>query len=252
MNELTTYEQRGGVVQHTTEGFWKFAQMVVKSGLAPKTLKTPEQVMIALQMGAELGFTPMQSLSAVAVINGKPSVWGDAAKALVERSPECEYVREWTEGSGESLTAYCEAKRRGRPQPHKASFSWADAKRAGLTSKDTYKQYPHRMLQMRARSFCLRDQFADLLCGFVLVEEAMDYPSIATPRIESGDVAPMETLDAVVNELEREPEVEKTPSRKLAEEVFNPPSKPADKLFADAPTPDEAPELYADYYQQGH
>ena len=38
-------------------------------------------------------------------------------------------------------------------------------------------QYRDRMLQMRARSFCLRDQFADVLKGMPVAEEVMDIPT---------------------------------------------------------------------------
>jgi len=247
--QMVPHSGGGSIVEQTTEGYWRFAQMVVKSGLAPRSFKTPEQVMIALEMGRELGFQPMQSLQAIAVINGKPSVWGDAAKALVERSPECEYVKEWTEGDGDTLTAFCEAKRRSRPEAETRSFSWKDAQRAGLVGKDTYKQYPKRMLQMRARSFALRDQFADLLCGFILAEEAQDYPTDNT--IRPGDTIPATAAKSIVDAMKTDadgtddvelPEAfgsDETPenaSAKATAEVFG-----ADR----APTPEEAPDLYS-------
>ena len=51
-----------------------------------------------------------------------------------------------------------------------------DAKLAGLTTRSpVWKSYPKRMLQMRARGFALRDQFADALKGLSSAEEVRDY-----------------------------------------------------------------------------
>jgi hypothetical protein len=50
-----------------------------------------------------------------------------------------------------------------------------DAKRAGLWTKaGPWQTYPRRMLQMRARSFALRDAFPDVLKGLISVKEALD------------------------------------------------------------------------------
>ena len=57
------------------------------------------------------------------------------------------------------------------------TFSEQDAKVAGLWGKSgPWKQYPKRMLQMRARGFNLRDNFADILGGLITAEEARDMP----------------------------------------------------------------------------
>jgi hypothetical protein len=153
--------------------------MVSASEFAPKDFRgKPESCMLAIQHGSEVGLSPMQSLQSIAVINGRPTIWGDAALALVQSSPVCEYVREFTEGEGEALVAVCEAKRRGYPQPTVVRFSMADAKRAGLAGKSgPWSQYPARMLTLRARGFALRNAFADALRGLITAEEAQDYPA---------------------------------------------------------------------------
>jgi hypothetical protein len=137
--------------------------------------------MLAIQHGSEVGLSPMQSLQSIAVINGRPTIWGDAALALVQSSPVCEYVREYTEGEGDALVAVCEAKRRGYPAPTVVRFSVADAKKAGLWGKSgPWQQYPARMMTLRARGFALRNAFADALRGLITAEEAQDYPQQAT------------------------------------------------------------------------
>jgi hypothetical protein len=155
--------------------------MVAASEFAPKDFRgKPESCMLAIQHGSEVGLSPMQSLQSIAVINGRPTIWGDAALALVQSSPVCEYVREYTEGEGDALVAVCEAKRRGYPAPTVVRFSVADAKKAGLWGKSgPWQQYPGRMMTLRARGFALRNAFADALRGLITAEEAQDYPQQA-------------------------------------------------------------------------
>ena len=140
----------------------KFSKIVASSDLVPADYKgKPHNVLIAIQMGAEVGLAPMQAIQNIAVINGRPSLWGDAMLALVQAHPECDDVIEESDSNG----ATCTVKRKGRSQIHR-SFTIDDAKQAQLWSKKgTWTQYPQRMLQMRARSWALRDAFPDVLKG---------------------------------------------------------------------------------------
>jgi hypothetical protein len=152
-------------------------------------MNSPEAILVAVQFGLELGLTPMQALQNVAVVNGRPAVWGDAQLGLCMSSPlfDQSQFSEWFEGTPfqDSFTAYCRVKRVNRKEVTIRSFSVADAKQSGLWSKkDTpWVTYPRRMLQMRARSFALRDAFPDLLKGVMAAEEAMDIPAVeCTPQ----------------------------------------------------------------------
>jgi hypothetical protein len=168
----------GGLALATFDDAFRFAKMVASSDFAPKDFKgKPESCLLAIQHGSEVGLSPMQSLQSIAVINGRPTIWGDAALALVQSSPVCEYVYETVEGEGEGMAAVCQAKRRGYSKPTTVTFSVADAKKAGLWGKaGPWTQYPKRMLQLRARGFALRDAFPDALRGLITAEEAQDYP----------------------------------------------------------------------------
>jgi hypothetical protein len=182
--ELST-QRASGLALQTFDDAWRFWQMVAKTDFAPKDFKNkPESCMLAGQHGAELGLGPMQSLQCIAVINGRPTIWGDAALALVQSSSVCEFVSEAVEGDGDQMVATCIAKRRGYPAPSAIKFSVADAKKAGLWGKSgPWTQYPKRMLQLRARGFALRDAFPDVLRGLVTAEEAQDYPTQPEPVV---------------------------------------------------------------------
>lgn len=148
-----------------------FSNYLAESDMVPKDFKgKPGNCLIAMQWGAELGLKPLQSLQNLAVINGRPALWGDAVIALVLSSPVCEYVNEEDDGE----TATCRVKRKGG-QEQVRTFSMEDAKRAGLAGKQgPWSQYPKRMRQMRARAFALRDVFPDVLRGMAVAEELQD------------------------------------------------------------------------------
>ena len=172
-----TTPARGLALQTMAEAM-TYAKMVANSEFAPKEFRgKPESCLLAIDLGSSIGLSPIQSLQSIAVINGRPTIWGDAALALVQSSAVCEYVREYLEGDGDNLTAVCEAKRQGYPSPSVSRFSVADAKKAGLWGKSgPWTQYPQRMLTLRARGFALRNAFADALRGLITAEEARDYP----------------------------------------------------------------------------
>jgi len=149
----------------------EFAGMMSKSSIVPKDYQNnPGNILVAIQWGMEIGLQPLQSMQSIAVINGRPSIWGDAMLALVRSSGLLESINEEVTDS----KAVCTIKRRGEQEVVR-EFSMDDAKRAGLTGKQgPWSQYPKRMLQMRARAFALRDVFADVLRGVHVAEEAQD------------------------------------------------------------------------------
>jgi hypothetical protein len=167
-----------GFAPVTLDEAMRFSEMLSKSQMVPKAYQgKPEDVLVAVQWGKELGLAPLQALQNIACINGKPSVYGDAAMALVQASSVCEGIEEFFEGEGTpNPIAVCVAHRRNRT-PVTAKFSVEDAKRAGLWNKPgPWQAYPKRMMQMRARGFALRDAFPDVLKGLITAEEAQDYP----------------------------------------------------------------------------
>ncbi len=196
-----------GVELRTFDDMFRFADMVIKSQLAPKGFENPAAVMVALQMGAELGLNPMASLQNIAVINGKPSVYGDCQLAVVRASGlfDEQAFSERIEGTGDQMKAICTVRRLPNGNPATNEFSIADARRAGLADKTIWKQYPQRMLKFRARSWVLRDNFGDILLGFPCVEEmygvdhVREVPRDAEvgPRV-AGDSEPAATKAAAL------------------------------------------------------
>ncbi len=164
MNQLTTQKQFSMVPQTIQE-----AEIVAKkfasSGMVPALYNNqPDRILVAWELGSSLGLGLMQSLQGIAVINGMPTVWGDTALAIVMASGQLEDIDESQEGK-------CTVKRLGK-SPKTITFTMSDAIKAGLTEKTgPWKLYPKRMLQMRVRSFALRDVFPDILKGMGVADE---------------------------------------------------------------------------------
>lgn len=166
----------------------ELAKLMAGSDMVPTAYKgKPGNIIIAMQMGYEVGLKPMQALQNITVINGRPCIWGDALLALVQGSGKLKYIKEWEEED----VSYCETLRDGYPDPYRNSFSDADAKAAGLLNKQgPWQTNKRRMRQMRARAFNLRDQFADVLKGLSSAEEVQDYPVNVTPREQAPQRTP--------------------------------------------------------------
>lgn len=176
MNELAS----GSFAPTSLAELMDFAKEIAKSDIIPKEyIGKPGNIVVAMQWGAEIGLKPLQSLQSIAVINGRPTIWGDNALALVLASPLCELV---DESASDATHGVCRVKRRGEPEVVTV-FTVDDAKKAGLWGKaGPWTSYPARMLKMRARSWALRDKFTDVLRGLGIAEEVRDTEIDITPR----------------------------------------------------------------------
>lgn len=197
--------QIAAIVPQSIEEVFRLSQGIANSGLAPKGMDKPEQITVAILTGLEIGLPPMFAIQKIAVINGRPSIWGDAVPALLWSKGF--KLRERMEGEGETRTAICELV---RPDGEKVerSFNVAMARKAGLWGKTgPWTQHPDRMLQMRARGFTCRDGAADALSGLYLSEELEQPMRDITPSKPAALEIPedeMPSLAPLVAEAEPE------------------------------------------------
>lgn len=169
--------QVAALVPQTLDEAYRLSQAIASSGLTPKGITTPEQVMVAIIAGAELGLPPFQSLQSFAIINGRPTLWGDAIPAILWSHGF--KIKEWMENSGpeypNEMVAKCLVTRPDGTEIE-GEFSVGDAKEAKLWSKDgPWQTSKKRMMKMRARAFAARDGAADVLRGRQIAEEVQDY-----------------------------------------------------------------------------
>ncbi len=205
MSELTLHENKTFDLTPTSlKEAIQYSEMIANSNIVPKDFRgKPGDIMIAIQMGNELGLKPLQSLQNIAVINGRPTMWGDSVIALVRQSQHCEWVKETFDVK--TMTATCIAKRVGQDAETRC-FSMADATVAGLSSKQgPWKQYPKRMLQLRARAYAVRDVWPDVISGLAMREEVQDYDA---PRPVERVINPSSNtsgIDGLLSRLAPEP-----------------------------------------------
>jgi len=234
-----------GIAINNIDELMRFAKLIHASRMAPDSLDTVEKIAVALEMGLEIGVQGMQALSGIAVVNGRPTVWGDLGTALVLRSGKLQAKEEhWTVDPELGIVATCKLQRDGIV--FVGTFSEAEAKSVkqktrngtmSLWEKDTYQSYPKRMLMWRARSLAYRDGFSDVLKGMCFAEEAMDMDEgpreveaiidldeltdamllQETPVAEEGDRSAEQELPATEPEAEPEPPAKPEPE---------PPAKP--------------------------
>jgi hypothetical protein len=168
------------MVPQTLADAMKLAEMIAASDLAPKDFKgKPGNTLIAMQMGAEIGIPPLQAIQNIAVINGRPSIFGDLGKGLLLaggcRIEERDMKEVKATGEG-----WCKVTRPDGSQPVIRTFSIDNAKDAGLWGKQgPWTLTPYRMLAWRAFWFAARDGAADMLKGLAGAEEVRDYVDTA-------------------------------------------------------------------------
>lgn len=185
----TAFGSAGGILAPSNLGeAMKLADVLASSTIVPKDFQnSPGNVLVAIQWGSELGLAPLQALQNIAVINGRPALWGDAVLALCQASPVFEWINETFDDT--TKTATCAVKRRGMDETVR-TFSFDDAKVAGLLDKQgPWRSYPRRMAQLRARGFALRDTFADVLRGVRIAEEERDITPDEAPQTSGPDRA---------------------------------------------------------------
>lgn len=204
MNQLQT--QANFLTPQSLQDAIQIADILAKSDFVPKDFQNKSgNILVALQWGAEIGLQPLQALQNIAIINGRPAIWGDAMLALVRQSGLLVAIKE----EQTDKMATCTVQRKGE-EPYTTTFTMEDAKRAGLANRNTWSAYPKRMMQMRARAYALRDVFPDVLKGMAIAEEEKDKEIDVTleivqseqPKANSGAKALKERLKSKVVETQ--------------------------------------------------
>lgn len=192
---LTSGGSVAAIVPRDMDEAWRFTGAIMRAGMVPLSYEgktdadTRAKLMMGIQQGLEIGVPPLTALKNIAIINNRPTIWGDLAVALVQDAgvltrmeeewsgpdPEAE-LNNWPRDFGVTVKLY----RKGQDAPYVGTFTVGDAQRAKLwcnPKKDPWMKYPKRMLKWRALGFAIRDGFADCLAGMAIREEIEDMPA---------------------------------------------------------------------------
>ena len=147
-----------------------YAAEIAKSGLIPADFrKKPENVLVAIEWGRELGLTPIASLNEIYVVHGSPSLSAKAMLMLARAAGHRVRV------SGDDTSATCEIVRADDPEfQHKVTYSMDDAKRAGLLSNTGWKNDPKTMLRWRSVANTVRLACPEVLGGISYLPEEVE------------------------------------------------------------------------------
>lgn len=208
---------------------WKLGQAFFRSGLFPN-VKNEFGAMAIIELGRELGLAPMVSLNAISIIEGRPSISGQAMLAMLERAGiGVEIVEKNKQACRLTFT-------RPGKKPWTETFTMADAAqikdKSGkpLTQKTNYLNFPEEMCLWRCLAKGARAYAADVVMSLYAKEE-MDAAVVAEPPVEKPAAKP---------KPQPRPKVETPEDRKVgAPAGMNKTFKPEERHDLDDKTPDE-------------
>lgn len=146
----------------------------------------------ALIYGAELGLTPMNSLTQVFVVHGRPSIYANTMVALVQAAGH----EVWTVESTETRAVVC-GRRAGSDKVETGEMTIERAKKAGWVAKNqNYVTNPVAMLYARAASICCNRTAPEVLKGIPSFEEIQD-----DPRVQRAGAPPVAQVPVTVAEI---------------------------------------------------
>lgn len=207
---LRTGGKMASIVPQSFEEVQRLAVMAVRAGIGTYGYNDSEDQCIAkataaIMHGMELGLSPMQSLSGIAVINGKTTIYGDLLTAVLWANGF--KIKKWIEGEGDARVARA---RITRPDGEviEGKFSVAQAKQARLWDErdqvqkkrrdgSTYMaandsawfKYPDDMLEWKAVGRGTRAGASDATRGLTIRED-MDGPMIdVTPETKPAAIS---------------------------------------------------------------
>jgi len=202
-----------------------YATILADSTIIPDDYrKRPANILIACSKGAALGLSPEDSLYAIHVIKGRPSLSAEAMRARVQAMGHKLTI----ESSVTSATVTLE-RTDGHPGGSK-TYTTEMAHRAGLDKPSKtgvpskWTLDPEPMCIARASSRVLKAHAADLVSGITFAEDVID-----EPMIEIGGGSPVEALQATTEAV-------------AAIEAPEPAPEPVKKASKPAETPQAAAE----------
>lgn len=225
--EIVPFEAGGALnalIPQTPEEYARMAKLLMDAGCVPASYgannphETRAKLIIGLMKSVEIGVPPITGLNGIMIVNNRPSVWGDLAVSLIQKSGQLANMEvrkigadfdqsddpsRWPDGFGYRVMMW----RKGQDNPYVGEFSVRDAKRADLWMnhrKQPWVKYPLDMLFNRARAKAMRMGFADALHGMSIVEEARDITPVEAKQIDTTALFSDEPEDAEIEELEEE------------------------------------------------
>lgn len=146
-----------------------YAQQLADSGMLPAAYrKNPSNVLWAVEYGAALGIPPVVAIGLIHVMDGKPVASATMIGGLVRKAGHRLRVE------SDDTRAVAKISRSDDPEYwFEATFSLADAKRAGIDRNPTWGKYPRAMMIARATTAVARMACPEVLMGVEFTAEEL-------------------------------------------------------------------------------
>jgi len=153
----------------TVDQIQTMANAVVKSQLFG--MKTVEQATALMLIAQAEGYHPALAARDYHIIQGRPTL---KAETMMARFQQQGGKVDWKTLTDEEVTATF-----SHPSGGSATITWTfdQARKAGLTGKDNWKNYPRAMLRARVVSEGIRTVFPGVVLGVYTPEEVQDIPN---------------------------------------------------------------------------
>lgn len=205
------------------------ANLYAESTLVPEAFRNkPADIFVAVTLGQSVGISPIQSLSEINVIKGKPTMSASLIAAQVRKAGHKLRI-EVNETPGKE-SATCTIIRRDDPDhPFVSKRDRAWAQRMGLLNNSNYIKQPATMLKKRAITDCARDACSEALCGIDYTPDEMsDFDDVEAKVEETVEPAKsvkpkqkVEIVDAeVVNEPQANPATPRLATREQKDKIL--------------------------------
>lgn len=207
-SELTISEQKD------------IAALYAQSTLVPEAFRNkPADVFVAVTLGQSVGISPIQSLSEINVIKGKPTMSASLIAAQVRKAGHKLRI-EVNETPGKE-SAICTIIRRDDPDhPFVSKRDRAWAQRMGLLNNSNYIKQPATMLKKRAITDCARDACSEALCGIDYTPDEMSDLDDVEARVEETEKTVEPTQNAEIVEAEIVDEAKPQQSKATAWQLY--------------------------------
>ncbi|MFU0530308.1 hypothetical protein ACMZ7I_07130 [Gardnerella vaginalis] len=199
------------------------ANLYAESTLVPEAFRNkPADIFVAVTLGQSVGISPIQSLSEINVIKGKPTMSASLIAAQVRKAGHKLRI-EVNETPGKE-SATCTIIRRDDPDhPFVSKRDRAWAQRMGLLNNSNYIKQPATMLKKRAITDCARDACSEALCGIDYTPDEMSDLDDVEAKVEepvepTNPAEPKQNAEIIEAEVVNEPQSQPPLSRSATTE----------------------------------
>ena len=203
MGEMTVYQQATMIPYADME---RMADCIAKSGLFG--VKTPVQALALMLIAQSEGLHPATAARDYHVIQGRPALKADTMLARFQAAGGKVEWHDYTDTVVSGTFSH--------PAGGKVKIEWTleMAKRAKLTGKEVWTQYPRAMLRARVISEGIRTVYPGVLSGMYTPEEVDDLKDIHGEAETTGPAPPPPPIapsdfDAEIEAIKSKPELRK-------------------------------------------